>query len=118
MNIKLASNEVIHFIGIGGIGMSGMAELLSTHGFIITGSDISISDRTKHLKNCGIRVHKKHNGENIGKCDVIVYSSAVKKNNPEIVAGKKKNIPIILDRGRILREFQKIHLISVNSWSI
>ena len=102
----------IHFIGVGGIGMSGMAELLLTHGFTITGSDISESDRTRHLINCGIKVYSKHNSKNIKDCDVIVYSSAVDENNPEILAGKKIDIPII-KRAELLGELIKIKEISI-----
>ena len=86
MKISIANTEVIHFIGIGGIGMSGMAELLYNHGFKISGSDIIKSNRTKHLSEYkDIKISYKHNKKNISNCDVIVYSSAVDKNNPEIM---------------------------------
>ena len=74
----------IHFVGIGGIGMSGMAELLHNHGFEISGSDINTSDRTEHLKSIGITVYKGHSNNHIKKTDLIVYSSAVNLENPEI----------------------------------
>ena len=84
----------IHFIGIGGIGMSGMAELLHNHGFEISGSDINESDRTEHLKSIGIIIYKGHNKNNIKVVDLIVYSSAVNLDNPEIESGKESGIPI------------------------
>ena len=93
----------LHFIGIGGIGMSGMAELLFNHGFIISGSDINESERIKHLKKCGLKIFNKHDKDNIKKCDLIVYSSAIKKDNPEIKEGYKRNIPII-KRAELLGE--------------
>ena len=103
----------IHFIGIGGIGMSGMAELLFKHGFTISGSDISESERVKHLKNIGIKVYLGHNQNNIKKCDLAVYSSAIDKNNNlEISASKKLNIPII-KRAELLGEMIKLKRISI-----
>ena len=102
----------IHFIGIGGIGMSGMAELLHNHGFIITGSDINISERTSHLANLGIEISKKHNKKNINSANLIVYSSAVQYDNPEIIEGKKLKIPII-KRAELLGELIKIKETSI-----
>ena len=69
----------LHFIGIGGIGMSGMAELLLNHGFKISGSDLNKSERTIHLSNLGIQIFYDHKSENIKSPDMIVYSSAVDK---------------------------------------
>ncbi len=79
----------IHFIGIGGIGMSGMAEFLFNHGFQITGSDISISDRTKHLSSQGIKIFHNHDSSNISNQELIVYSSAINENNNELLKSKK-----------------------------
>jgi len=97
----------IHFIGIGGIGMSGMAELLYNHGFEVSGSDINESDRTEHLKSIGITVYKGHSKSNIKKTDLIVYSSAVNHDNPEIKVGKDSTIPII-KRAELLGEIIKV----------
>ena len=97
----------IHFVGIGGIGMSGMAELLLNHGFEITGSDIKKSERTIHLENLGIKVLYNHCQDNIKSPDVIVYSSAIDGTNKEIIFGKKQNIPII-KRSELLGELIKI----------
>jgi len=102
----------IHFVGIGGIGMSGMAELLLNHGFKITGSDIMKSERTNHLSKIGINISYNHNEKNINNCDVIVYSSAIDINNKEILCGNKKDIPII-KRSELLGELIKIKNISI-----
>ena len=74
----------IHFIGIGGIGMSGMAELLYNNDFTITGSDINNSERIRHLKKIGIKIFNGHYKKNISDYDLIVFSSAISKNNVEI----------------------------------
>ena len=96
MNKVFNNTKHLHFVGIGGIGMSGMAELLHNHGFKITGSDINESDRTNYLSNKNnIKIYYTHNEKNIIGSDVIIYSSAVNINNPELKAGKTKNIPII-----------------------
>ena len=85
----------IHFIGIGGIGMSGIAELLLNLDFIITGSDISKSQNVKRLENRGVKISIGHSAKNIDNVDVVVYSSAVKQENIEILTAKKRNIPVI-----------------------
>ena len=104
--------ENIHFVGIGGIGMSGIAELLMNLGFNITGSDINHSQNVKRLEKIGIKIFIGHNKNNIINSDAIVYSSAVPLNNDEIIAGKKKSIPIIR-RAEMLAE-----LISLKKTSI
>ncbi|MDG2287924.1 MAG: UDP-N-acetylmuramate--L-alanine ligase [Candidatus Marinimicrobia bacterium] len=85
----------LHFVGIGGIGMSGIAELLINQGFKITGSDINDSKVIQNLKDKGAEIFKGHHTNNITDADVLVYSSAVNEDNPEIIAAHKKNIPII-----------------------
>ena len=85
----------LHFVGIGGIGMSGIAELLLNQGFNITGSDINDSKVIENLKVKGAEIIKGHNANNLSDADVLVYSSAVKEDNPEIIAALEKNIPII-----------------------
>ena len=74
----------VHFIGIGGIGMSGIAELMKKIGYRVSGSDITESENVKRLKDIGIIVNIGHNKKNISKVNAVVYSSAVKQNNPEI----------------------------------
>ena len=85
----LGNTKKIHFVGVGGIGMSGMAEFLQNHNFIISGSDIKLSNRIKHLKSIGIKIYIGHKKNNITNTNLIVYSSAVPKNNPELLQGKK-----------------------------
>jgi UDP-N-acetylmuramate--alanine ligase len=90
---KKATN--IHFVGIGGIGMSGIAELLLNLKFKITGSDINQSQNVKRLERKGIKISLNHSANNIENVDVVVYSSAVKQNNPELIAAHNNNIPVI-----------------------
>jgi UDP-N-acetylmuramate--alanine ligase len=85
----------LHFIAIGGIGMSGIAEVFFNQGYSVSGSDISESDTTKHLLEIGISVAIGHSMENVKGADVVVYSSAVRKNNPELVEATRRGIPII-----------------------
>ena len=80
----------IHFVGIGGIGMSGIAEILLNQGFEVSGSDLSDSDITKRLKSLGIKIYKGHKEENLKEADVLVYSSAVNEENPEVKAALEK----------------------------
>lgn len=98
----------LHFIGIGGVGMSGIAEILHNLGFEITGSDLVRSEATHHLISIGIKVYCKHKKENINEnVDVVVYSSAIKNSNPEIQEAKKRNIHII-KRAEMLAELMRI----------
>ena len=99
----LASIKNIHFIGIGGIGMSGIAEFLHFQGFQISGSDLIKSDRTDYLSNLGIEINIGHSVKNINNPDIVVYSSAVKIDNIEILESKNKNIPVI-KRGIIIHK--------------
>ncbi len=96
----------IHFIGISGIGMSGIAELMQDKGYKIQGSDISLNDNTKRLKKKGIKFFLGHKKQNIKNADVIVFSSAIKNNNPEIKAALKKKIPVVT-RADMLAELMK-----------
>ncbi len=85
----------IHFVGIGGSGMSGIAEVLLNLGYKVSGSDIKDSDIIKRLRKLGAKIYLKHKKENVKNVDVVVYSSAVKENNPEILEAKSRNIPVI-----------------------
>ena len=85
----------LHFVGIGGIGMSGIAELLLNQGFKITGSDINDSKVIQNLKDKGAEIFIGHDTKNLTDADVLVYSSAVNRDNPEIISAMKKHIPII-----------------------
>ncbi|MBC8322304.1 MAG: UDP-N-acetylmuramate--L-alanine ligase, partial [Candidatus Marinimicrobia bacterium] len=102
----------VHFVGIGGIGMSGIAELLLNLGFDVSGSDIMESPIIEKLIRLGADVHMGHNGINLTDADVLVYSSAVQKDNLEIQAAYEKNIPVIR-RAEMLGE-----LIAVKETSI
>jgi len=109
----LNNRKHLHFVGIGGIGMSGMAEFLYNHGFKISGSDINKSNCTAHLSNYkSIKIYYAHNKKNIGECDLLIYSSAVNKNNDEIQEALRKKIPI-MKRAELLGELIKIKDISI-----
>ncbi len=98
----------IHFIGIGGIGMSGIAEVLCNLGFIVTGSDARKSKNTARLETLfNIGIAEGHKAENIGAAEVVVYSSAVRDDNPEIVQAKERGIPII-PRAEMLAELMTL----------
>ncbi len=97
----------IHFIGLGGIGISGMAELLHILGYNITGSDLHQSEITDKLEQAGIRFFEGHHPDNINHCDMVVYSSAVRPDNPEIEAARNRNIPVIR-RAEMLGELLKV----------
>ena len=102
----------IHFVGIGGIGMSGMAELLHKLGFIISGSDQNSSERTKSLQTMGLHISEGHSGKNVNGADVVVYSSAVQRDNPEILAAENKQVPVIR-RAEMLAELLKVKPTSI-----
>ncbi|MDC1068220.1 UDP-N-acetylmuramate--L-alanine ligase [Candidatus Kapabacteria bacterium] len=99
----------LHFVGIGGIGMSGIAEILLEKGFTVSGSDLNPSQNTDYLKNKGIDIFIGHSASNINGAEVIVYSSAVNINeNPEIIQAKKNNIPVIR-RAEMLAEVSRLN---------
>ena len=104
--------KYIHFIGIGGIGMSGMAELLFCLGYKITGSDIKSSERISHLSSIGINVFIGHNKKNIIGTEVVVFSSAIKQDNVEILSAHEKGIPVIR-RAELLGELLKVKKTSI-----
>ncbi|MBM3212467.1 UDP-N-acetylmuramate--L-alanine ligase [Candidatus Poribacteria bacterium] len=85
----------IHMVGIGGAGMSGIAEVLLNLGFQVSGSDLSASEATERLARLGARIHIGHLATNVKDADVLVFSSAVPPNNPEVLAAKGKKIPVI-----------------------
>ena len=101
MKIELAKNEVIHFIGIGGIGMSGLSLIMKGKEFKVQGSDIISNKNTERLKKKKIKIFIGHKKQNIKNATIVVVSSAIKKNNPELLEAKRKNLPII-KRGRML----------------
>ena len=101
MKIELAKNELIHFVGIGGIGMSGLSLIMKGKGFKVQGSDISLNKNIDRLKKEKIKIFIGHKKKNLKKATIIVISSAIKKNNPELREARLKKLPII-KRGQML----------------
>jgi UDP-N-acetylmuramate--alanine ligase len=101
----------IHFVGIGGIGMSGIAEVLHNLGYSVQGSDIADSANVKRLRDAGIPVAVGHAPENLGAAQVVVVSSAIRRDNPEIAAAREKLIPVVR-RAEMLAELMRL------KWSI
>ena len=101
MKINIASNEVVHFIGIGGIGMSGLAQIMNNMGFAVQGSDLNQNKNTERLIKKGIKVYFGHKQKNLKKTTMIVISSAIKNNNKELIAAKSKKLPVF-KRGDML----------------
>ena len=88
MKINIGKTELIHFVGIGGIGMSGIAELLINLGFNVSGSDLIESELTDKLKRKNASIYYSHNPKNVHDCDILVYSSAIDINNVESLEAK------------------------------
>ncbi len=97
----------VHFVGIGGIGMSGLAEILRTLEFEVSGSDLKPNDITRRLERLGVVVHEGHRAGNVEGADVVVYSSAIQPNNPEIARARAHEIPII-SRAEMLAELMRV----------
>ena len=101
MKIKLAKTEVIHFIGIGGIGMSGLSLIMKGKGFKVQGSDLTLNKNIERLKKEKIKIFIGQKKQNLQKATIVVISSAIKKNNPEMIEAKRQKLPIIT-RGKML----------------
>ena len=101
MKIELAKSEVIHFVGIGGIGMSGLSLIMKGKGFKVQGSDIVSNKTIERLRKNKIKISIGHKKQNINNATIIVVSSAIKKNNPELTEAKKKQLPVY-KRGEML----------------
>ncbi|MDQ6989329.1 MAG: UDP-N-acetylmuramate--L-alanine ligase [Mariprofundaceae bacterium] len=99
--------QCIHFTGIGGIGMSGIAEVLHNQGFIVQGSDVAESPNVKRLRETGMQVVVGHHADNLGDAQVVVVTTAVSQDNPEIVAAIKRGIPVI-PRAEMLAELMRM----------
>jgi UDP-N-acetylmuramate--alanine ligase len=97
----------VHFVGIGGIGMSGIAEVLANLGYTVTGSDVADSANVKRLRDKGIKVAIGHQAENIDGAEVVVVSSAIKRDNPELVAARAKRLPVVR-RAEMLAELMRL----------
>ena len=97
----------VHFVGIGGIGMSGLAEILRTLEFDVSGSDLKPNENTRRLERLGVRVYVGHQAEHVAGADVVVYSSAIPTQNPEIIRARELEIPII-PRAEMLAELMRV----------
>jgi len=97
----------IHFVGIGGIGMSGIAEVMHNLGYKVQGSDIALSANVKRLRKLGMEIHIGHAAENLGEARAVVISSAVKAENPEVVAARTRLIPVVR-RAEMLAELMRL----------
>ena len=97
----------IHFVGIGGAGMSGIAEVLLNLGYKVSGSDIAESSSTKRLRECGAEIHIGHNEKNVGSAEAVVISTAVTGDNPEVMAARAARIPIV-PRAVMLGELMRL----------
>ena len=97
----------VHFVGIGGIGMSGIAEVLANLGYTVIGSDVSDSANVKRLRDKGIKIAIGHKAENIDGAHVVVVSSAIKRDNPELIAARAKRLPVVR-RAEMLAELMRL----------
>src|SRR5438093_1116461 len=102
---------LLHFVGIGGIGMSGIAEVLHNLGYKVQGSDVAEGANTRRLAELGIRVAIGHRADNLGNAQVVVVSSAVKKDNPEVLAARARLVPVVR-RAEMLGELMRL------KWSV
>ncbi len=105
--IEYSGVKRIHFVGIGGSGMSGIAEVLHNMGFVVSGSDIAEGETVKRLKSKGMIVHLGHRAENVGEAETLVYSSAVNQDNVEVKEALRKKIPVI-PRAEMLGELMRM----------
>ena len=97
----------IHFVGVGGSGMSGIAEVLVNLGYHVSGSDLLASDATRRLKRLGAKIFRGHKADHVAAADVLVVSSAVKPENPEMVEARRRKIPVI-PRAEMLAELMRL----------
>ncbi len=102
-----ANLQRVHFVGIGGIGMSGIAEVLLNLGYKVSGSDLKLSPVTEHLQAMGATICEGHRRENIAGSDVVVISSAVRNDNPEVQAAREQHVPVI-PRAEMLAELMRL----------
>ena len=96
----------IHFVGIGGSGMSGIAEVLANQGYRVSGSDLGDNAATRRLQRMGARVVRGHDATNVDAADVVVVSTAVKADNPEVLAARARQIPVV-PRAQMLAELMR-----------
>ena len=105
--LVLGKTRRVHFIGVGGIGMSGIAELLANLGYVVSGSDEKRSSVTDRLAALGVRVSSGHDAAHVGEADVVVVSSAVRPSNPEVREAVRRQIPVI-PRAEMLAELMRL----------
>ena len=106
MNV-LGKTRRIHFVGVGGIGMSGIAELLANLGYRVSGSDAKASESTRRLESLGVVISVGHRAQNVGDVDVVVFTSAARADNPELVEARNRRIPVI-PRAELLGELMRL----------
>ncbi|MDP2108979.1 MAG: Mur ligase domain-containing protein, partial [Rhodocyclaceae bacterium] len=97
----------IHFVGVGGAGMSGIAEVLANQGYTVSGSDLATSATTRRLTEKGVHVTIGHAAGNVQNADAVVVSTAVKEDNPEVVAARDRHVPVV-PRAQMLAELMRI----------
>ncbi len=97
----------IHFVGVGGSGMSGIAEVLANLGYQVSGSDLAASATTRRLEAQGVKVHVGHAGKHVAKADAVVVSTAVKADNPEVIAARQRHVPVV-PRAQMLAELMRL----------
>ncbi len=105
--VMLRKTRRLHFVGIGGSGMSGIAEVLINLGYEVTGSDLEEGPTVERLRSLGGKVSRGHRPQNLGDCDVVVTSSAVRADNPEVLEARRRQIPVI-PRAEMLAELMRI----------
>ena len=110
--VDLNNIKQVHCIGIGGIGLSGIAHVLMSRGYIVTGSDMNQNDTVRHLMDEGARIVLGHRAKNVENADLVVYSAAIAKDNPELVRAAELGIPCI-SRAQMLGELMKNHVNSI-----
>ena len=98
----------VHCIGVGGIGVSAIAEILFEKGYVVSGSDVAENKNTARLKKLGIHITRDHKKESIQHADAVVYSSAIGRDNPEFLAAEQAGIPLY-KRGQVLAELMQNH---------
>ena len=104
----------VHFVGVGGIGMSGIAEVLLNMGFRVSGSDLRRSDVTARLEQLGAKIYEGHSAEHVNGAHVVVRSTAVRADNPEVLEARRRSIPVI-PRAEMLGELMRLkpHTVAV-----
>ena len=105
-------NKKVHFIGIGGISMSALAEILLENGYKVSGSDMKASNITEKLKERGAEIYIGHTAENVLSADIVVYTAAISPDNPEFIKAKELNLPM-MDRAEFLGLIMKGHKYNV-----